>query len=77
MPARPRRSEELLAKVQDLARTTPTPAVMEIARLATDIHYGTEIGMAYLNRGASGTRAAQLVKEFEELRMWLEHKHPA
>lgn len=74
MPARPRRSEELLAKVQDLVGERKDPTAIEVARTAADVHYGTEIGLAFISRGAGTVRGRQLLRDYDELSMWLNAK---
>lgn len=73
MPARPRLSEEAWGKALEIVKKYPAdPDVRALAHTCAAMHYGVELGMAYINRGITGDRARQLFNEYESARQWLD-----
>ena len=65
MSAKDRLARELFEKARDLAERQPSPETYELVKMAANNMYGVQIGMAFLNRGAAGVRARQLLDEYE------------
>ena len=69
MPAQPRLSEEVWVSALDLTTKYPTDNdVRMLAQLAADLHYGTELALAHINRGVSGENARRLLREYERMK---------
>ena len=64
MAARPRLASEAFDLAMDVADRYPHDAdVKELLSQIGDLHYGIEIGLSFINRGASGENAKRLVRE--------------
>lgn len=64
MAARPRLASEAFDLAMDVADRYPHGAqVKELLTIVADVHYGIEIGLSFINRGASGENARRLVRE--------------
>lgn len=69
MAAKPRLAAEVFDLAMDVAHRYPQDGeVKELLSLAADLHYGIEIGLSHINRGASGENARRLTREYQRFR---------
>lgn len=71
MPAVDRLAKEVYEQATEVAKQYPTPETYALARMTANLYYGTQIGMAFLNRGAEGVRARQLLADYEATVAWM------
>ena len=72
MPATDRLAKEVFEEATRLAHDHPTPDTYRLAKMAGSLWFGTQLGMAFINRGADGVRARQLLAEYESTTAWLD-----
>lgn len=66
MPARPRLASEVFDRMLEVAHRYPDDeGVKELVVMSADLHYGSELALAYMNRGISGENARRLLSEYE------------
>lgn len=71
MSAKERLAKEVYEHAMELARKQPYPETYQLVKMTANLYYGTQIGLAFLNRGADGARAQQLLKDYEAATGWL------
>lgn len=71
MPATDRLAKEVYEQATALAQRAPSEDSYRLVRMTANLYYGTQIGMAFLNRGAEGVRARQLLDDYEASTAWL------
>jgi len=71
MPAADRLAKEVFEEAKLLAQHQPSPETYRLAKMTANLYYGTQIGMAFLNRGAEGVRARQLLDDYESSVAWM------
>lgn len=71
MSAKDRLAKEVYDHAMDLARRQPSPETYQLVKMTANLYYGTQIGLAFLNRGAEGIRARQLLDDYEASTAWL------
>ena len=69
MAAQPRLAAVVFDLAMDVAHRYPHDGdVKELLSQIADLHYGIEIGLAHINRGASGENARRLTREYQRLK---------
>lgn len=67
--ARPRLASDVFDLALDILHRYPNDLqVVELATMAADLHYGTELALAFMNRGISGDNARRLLKQYEQFK---------
>lgn len=69
MPARERLASTVFDAAMGVAKRYPEDTeVRRLVVLAGDLHYGTELALAYLNRGISGDNARRLQRAYDQFK---------
>lgn len=71
MPATDRLAKEVYEQATVVAQHAPSEETYRLVRMTANLYYGTQIGMAFLNRGAEGVRARQLLDDYEASTAWM------
>ena len=71
MPAADRLAKEVFEAATALAQAQPNPDTYRLAKMTANLYYGTQLGMAFINRGAEGVRARQLLDDYEAATAWM------
>jgi tetrahydromethanopterin S-methyltransferase subunit B len=72
MPAVDRLAKEVFDQATQVAKTYPNEETYKLVRMTANLYYGTQIGLAFINRGAKGVRARQLLDDYESTVAWMD-----
>ena len=73
MPARPRLASEAFDAALEVQMRYPhDEGVKDLVVLIGNLHYGSELALAYLNRGIDGNNARRLEREYARFKQRIE-----
>lgn len=71
MPAVDRLAKEVYEQATEVAKRNPSEDTYKLVKMTANLYYGTQIGLAFINRGAEGVRARQLLEDYESSVAWM------